>query len=223
MTPFSFILLGAFAVAQNVDNFVLAAAYGFRGVLVPRDSNVLIAIMSGLATAFAATTGARLGQTIAQNRHWELTDSIARGLLIMLGVWTLVGYFRKKLFPQLREGKARNPETVLTTSQQASVRISKSEALIVATALAIDNLAPSFAFGLRHAHASLLNLLTLTVFTAGFSLASVILGQNAGRRHPLRFNHPLFRLLCPELISGFLIIGVAIFDPGDWVSGLVAR
>src|SRR5258708_9487036 len=39
-----------FAVLQNIDNFVLAAAYRLKNVLIPFRMNVLIAVFSGIAT-----------------------------------------------------------------------------------------------------------------------------------------------------------------------------
>jgi putative Mn2+ efflux pump MntP len=224
VNPFSFTLLALFAIAQNVDNFVLAGAYRLKNVRIPRGPNVLIAILSGLATMSAAGVGWAFGETVADKGHWVVLNSIARGLLIMLGVWTIVGYFWKKLFPQLRQLDGDKSLADLNASVEGpSVPIHSTEAIVVATALAIDNLAPSFAFGVRHPRYSFASLLVLALLTATFSVMLVILGQYAGRRKKLRFQHPLRHFVSPELVSGCLIIVIALFDPGDFAHDLMER
>src|SRR4029077_7499987 len=124
-----------------------AGAYRLKNVRIPGGANGLIAVLSGLATMTAAGAGWSLGESVAELGHWVVTDSIARGLLIMLGVWTLVGYFWKKLFPQLRQlGVGQSHKNSAGSVDGQSVPIKTSEAIVVATALAIDNMAPSFAF-----------------------------------------------------------------------------
>jgi putative Mn2+ efflux pump MntP len=224
MNLFTFTLLALFAIAQNIDNFVLAGAYRFKNVLIPKQPNLLIAILSGLATVLAAGAGWAFGEKAVQQGHWEVTEVMGRGLLIMLGVWTLIGYFRTKLFRQLRDRKATPERGVAATPQAASpVVITSSEAIVAATALAIDNLAPSFAFGVRHPGYSFSSVLVLGVLTAVVSVWLVALGQSTGRTGRLRFHHPAIEFVAPELVSGLLIIAIALFDPGDFAHGLIER
>src|SRR5260221_13824740 len=120
---------------------------------------------------------------------------MGRGLLIMLGVWTLVGYFRTKLFPQLRDRKATVAVAGAATSPaELPVVITSSEAMVAAAALAIDNLAPSFAFGVRHPGYSLSSLVVLGVLTAAGSVWLVTLGQSTGRTGRSRFHQPAIAL-----------------------------
>src|SRR6516164_412022 len=205
MAGFFFLVL--FALAQNIDNFVLAAAYRLGNVRIPNGSNCLIAVLSGFATAVAATAGWGLGGRVAGQQDWHITDSVARGLLIMLGIWTLTGYFRTRLFPQLFASRQIiSPADTGTNPQQQVAIIGTSEATIAATALAVDNLAPSFAFGLRHAGGHGSSLLLLSLLTAGLSVLLVGLGQKAAGFGRVRFDNAAFRLIVPELISALLII-----------------
>ena len=224
MNLFSFTLLALFAIAQNLDNFVLAGAYRFKNVLIPKQPNLLIAILSGVATVLAAGVGWAFGEKAVQQGHWEVTEVMGRGLLIMLGVWALVGYFRTKLFPQLRARKAMVATVGAATSQaELPAVITSSEAMVAATALAIDNLAPSFAFGVRHPGYSFSSVLVLGALTAVVSVFLVALGQSTGRTGRSRFHHPPIEFVSPELVSGLLIIAIGLFDPGDLAHGLIER
>ena len=66
MNLFTFTLLALFAIAQNIDNFVLAGAYRFKNVLIPKQPNLLIAILSGVATVLAAGVGWAFGEKAVQ-------------------------------------------------------------------------------------------------------------------------------------------------------------
>jgi putative Mn2+ efflux pump MntP len=224
MSVFSFTLLALFAIAQNIDNFVLAGAYRLNNVLIPKQPNLLIAILSGVATGLAAGVGWAFGEKAVQQGHWEVTEVMGRGLLIMLGVWTLVGYFRTKLFPQLRAPNAMVATAGATTSKaELPVVITSSEAMVAASALAIDNLAPSFAFGVRRLGYSFSSVLVLGALIAVVSVFLVALGQSTGRTGRSRFHHPALEFVSPELVSGFLIIAIAVVDPADFAHGLIER
>jgi putative Mn2+ efflux pump MntP len=224
MNLFAFTLLALFAVAQNVDNFVLASAYRFKNVRIPEYPNLSIAVLSGLATVLAAAAGWAFGEKAVQRGHWEVTEIMGRGLLIMLGVWTLVGYFRKKLFRQLREREDMiAPAGVRQSQPELPKVIGSSEANVAATALAIDNLAPSFAFGVRHPGFALWSVFLLGVLTAAVSVMCVVLGQSIGRDGRSRFHRSTLQFVSPELVSGLLVIAIALFDPGDFAHGLVEK
>jgi putative Mn2+ efflux pump MntP len=209
------------ALYQNVDNFALAAAYRIRNVVIPTSANLLIAALSGAATGFAAMTGYASSCAMdLEAEHLGLGTSISektgRGILLMLGVWILVGYFRKGIFCQLRENDpiAGHPALRAAFEQNApAVRLRSAEGFVVAVALAADNVAPSFCLGgaglIRND--ALLSSLFLGLFTAALSVVAVVLGQAAGKRG---IDH--LPWISPTMASGCLMIAIALLNPGDF-------
>src|SRR5271166_2406133 len=94
--------------------------------------------------------------------------------------------------------------------------------MLAGTALAVDNLAPSFAFGLINPmrQNAFLSGLLLGALAAGFSVVAVLCGQISGRRCRAQFERILPAFITPELISGLLLIGIAVvpFDIDDWAT-----
>jgi putative Mn2+ efflux pump MntP len=203
-----------FAVLQNIDNFVLAAAYRLKNVLIPFKMNLLIALFSGIATGLSIIVASGLRSEAVQMRLDLVTDVTGRGILLMLGVWTLVGCFRSRLFRQLgKQGSNDNDDHRRSAwSAGQAVLIRTSEAIIAGTALAVDNLAPSFAFGLINPvrEGGFLSGLLLGTLTAGASFVAVVCGQISGRQGRAQFQRFLPTVFSPELISGLLLIGIAL-------------
>lgn len=197
-----FLYLLLFAVLQNVDNFVLAVAYRWQKIEIPLSFNLLIAGLSALFTA-VGIVAANVTNIEAAQRGWNnYAEVLGRGLLVMMGTWTLIGYFRTRLFPKLNLPDSEG--MVLTTTSMKG-----RDAFLVGTALAVDNLGPSFAFGLVN-RASLGVGLTLTVLTGIVSVIFVALGVTVGANGQQRLSR-----LSPKLVTGCLILGIALFDPGD--------
>jgi putative Mn2+ efflux pump MntP len=205
MTGLTFLAL--FAVLQNIDNLLLATAYRWQNIRIPWPSNFFIGALSGVFTA-AAMCAAQFAKARAS---WlgvdNYTEVLGRGILALIGVWTLVGYFRARLFPQLHRS---DPKTAQTPFASGMAELKFSEAVVPGTALALDNLGPSFAFGLVSSP-TLAVALTLSVMTGFASVLAVLLGQSAGAkgRHYLR-------CFPPRLVAAGLILAIAIFDPGDF-------
>jgi putative Mn2+ efflux pump MntP len=215
------VLLVVFAVVQNIDNLVLAGAYRLKNVLIPLDPNLTIAALSGIATGGAVFL-ARFSQCEA--RHFgfgSFSESIGRSILVMIGVWTLVAYFRARLFPGLAK-------PFVTTDALGRISIapgnftgssmSVSEAIIPGMALAVDNIAPSFAFGLVAARQQ--NMIAtgfaLSTLIVVFSVVSVWIGQAFGGRGKKHLHW-----LAPEIASGCVMIAIALLDPGDFTHGWI--
>jgi putative Mn2+ efflux pump MntP len=215
------------AVYQNVDNFALAAAYRIKNVVIPWRSNLLIATFSGLATGVAVVSGYASGQGIDAGAErlglGPISERTGRGILIMIGVWILVGYFRSKLFGQLRNSAgATDPGTRSSDGIKpaAIARMRGGESFIAAVALAADNLAPSFFLGwaglIRNDVA--LSAAVLFGLTTACSLMAVALGQAAGEK-----GRAQLRFVPAEIVSGCLIIGIALLDSEGLMRGLVGR
>jgi len=212
------------AVLQNIDNFVLAAAYRLKNVVIPASKNLLIALLSGIATGVPVVVASGLRSQAVQIGLNTSAGVAGRGILLMPGFWTLVGYFRSRLFPQLGEEESDNNDVHRRSvkSQRQATSIRTSEAMIAGTALAVDNLAPSFAFGLINPmrQNAFLSGLLLGALAAGFSVVAVLCGQISGRRGRAQFERILPAFITPELISGLLLIGIAVvpFDVDDWAT-----
>ena len=215
------------AIYQNVDNFALAAAYRIKNVAIPWRANLLIAVFSSLATAAAVISGCVSGQGIDAEAErlglGSISEKTGRGILIMIGVWIMIGYFRSKLFRQLGDSpEATNPGRTSAESEKSNtiVQIRRSESFVVAVALAADNLGPSFFLGWAGLIRNDVGLSALVLFglTLLCSILAVALGQLAGEKGRMRL-----RFFPAEIVSAVLIIGIGLFDSDDLMRGLIGR
>jgi putative Mn2+ efflux pump MntP len=215
------------AIYQNVDNFALAAAYRIKNVAIPWRTNLLIAFFSGLATEAAVISGFVSGQGVdAKAEHLGLgsiSEKTGRGILIMIGVWIMIGYFRSKLFPQL--GNSRDPSNPERRSAEGEknntiVQMRRSESFVVAVALAADNLGPSFFLGWAGLIRNDVGLSALVLFGLTFlcSVVAVTLGQLVGEKGRIQL-----RFFPAEIVSAVLIIGIGLFDADDVMRNLIGR
>lgn len=217
------------AVLQNIDNFVLAAAYRLKNVVIPTSKNLLIALLSGIATGVPVVVASGLRLEAVQMGLNTTAGVAGRGILLMLGIWTLVGYFRSRLFPQLCEEVSGDNDGHHRSVQSLghATLIRTSEAMIAGTALAVDNLAPSFAFGLINPmrQNALLCGLILGALVGGFSIVAVVCGQMSGRNSRPQFQRILPASITPELISGLLLIGIGVvpLDIDDWATDFLKQ
>jgi putative Mn2+ efflux pump MntP len=178
-------------------------------------SNVMIAALSGIATGAGVTIG-QTAKIHAGHLGWgSAPEIIGRGILAMIGIWTLIAYFRSRLYGNLQRCLIDQSSDIggKKAACPSSFRVmSLSEGAISGTALAIDNIGPSFAFGLVNPGHNTLGGAgpLLALFTAALSLAYVWLAQTAKMR-----GQNLISWVSPEIVSGCLIIGIAILDPSD--------
>jgi hypothetical protein len=141
----------------------------------------------------------------------------------MIGVWILVGYFRSKLFGQLgnRAGTTRRGTGSSDRINATPIaRMRGGESFVAAIALAADNLAPSFFLGwaglIRNNVA--FSAVVLSGLTTACSLMAVALGQAAGRKGRAQLH-----CIPAELVSGCLIIGIALLDSDGLMRDLTGR
>jgi|SRR5579859_5214939 len=204
MTALSFVAL--FAVLQNIDNLVLAAAYRWQSVEITRRSNFFIAFLSALFTELAIL-GANWTKTGVSLLGWDhYTEGVGRGILVMIGVWTLINHFSRSLFPHLH---TPSPEPKVHGRPSSVAKMNFSEAAVVGTAPAVDNLGPSFAFGLVNPTSPTITF-TLSALTGLGSVLAVWAGQTLGAKGPRRLQK-----FPPKLVASCLILGIAFCDPGD--------
>lgn len=208
------ISLALFATVQNIDNLVVATAYRLKNASIPIRSNLVISLLSGVATGVPAVIAIQLRSEAV---HIGLNTSMAligRGILFMLGVWSLCVCLRPGLFQRLKTPASCgvSSDSRQTQSSKGVRPIRAGEAFVVGLALAVDNIGPSFAFGaidpIRPGF--LLSGVMLAATTAGVSVVAVAWGQTLGQKARARSQYLLPAFLTPELIAGFLFIALAI-------------
>lgn len=217
----AFSLLFLFAAIQNIDNLVLAGSYRLRNVIIPLRPNLTIAVLSGFATGAGVMLA---GVSQVEAAHFGLgsfSEVVGRGILVMIGAWTLIGYFHAKLFADLDESSSGDNERHSghnVSTNRNEIIMCVSAAMIPGTALALDNIAPSFAFGLvipKHESIIVAGFI-LAALTAVLSVVSVWIGQAAGvcGRNRLRW-------ISPEMASGCLMIAIVLLDPGGFAQAWI--
>ena len=77
-----------FAAVQNVDNLVLAAAYGLKNIHISFKSNLVIATFSAIATGSALLLSAALKWEAVRLGLVPATEAIGRGVLFMIGIYS---------------------------------------------------------------------------------------------------------------------------------------
>lgn len=172
----SIVTVCAIAVASNLDNAGVGIAYGVRGVKISGYANLIIALISGVATFIAGVAGNLVIRYIPAH----VAAYIGGTVMILVGLWVLSEPFREKL-----KSRRRN-NTVLTrilrdpmvADFDQSQHISMTEAIVLGIALALNALAGGFDAGVVHI-AIWLTALGVAVFSY------LLLGLSAyvGRRY----------------------------------------
>ncbi|MGE4527704.1 MAG: manganese efflux pump [Rhodospirillaceae bacterium] len=167
------------ALSSNVDNIAVGVVYGVAGVRVPFASNLAIAALTASGTL--ASVG--LGLPLAALLTPAAANRTSGGLLIALGVWTLLREGRK---PVRRHtglpGRGGPLETLsmilqdpLQADRDASRHIDLREVLALSAALAMNNFANGLAAGIAG-----IDPWALTAMVAFASIATLGAGLAAG-------------------------------------------
>jgi putative Mn2+ efflux pump MntP len=200
-------LVAFFGFVQNIDNFVFAVAYRWQNKRIDWPANCFIAAVTALFTELAMLAASGTQFEALRFGLDNYTEILGRGLLVMIGVWTLVGCLRLQLFPL--QGCPSLDDAASVSSPPAVAPMKCKEACFVGIALAADNVGPSFAFGLVN-HCALGFGLALAALTAVGSLAAMSFGQSVGAKGRKRLH-----CLSPKLVAGCLILAIGLFDPAD--------
>ncbi|UUZ80795.1 manganese efflux pump [Paenibacillus sp. P26] len=87
-------LLSVFAIgiASNIDNLGIGMSYGMRSTRVPFFSNLLIALLSVIATFLSMTAGDLVSHTLQS----PVANAAGGVMIIVLGLWSIrPGAFRR--------------------------------------------------------------------------------------------------------------------------------
>ena len=203
------------AISSNLDNVGIAAAYGTRKVAIPFNSNVLIAIVTGIGTLLSIMVGKGI--------YWILKPGLANfigaSIIIGAGIWVTVQetIFRSRNSSDDEQCKAvgadADSKPLLTkvlmilnnpfvADRDFSGSIDIREGFLLGLALTLNNIPNGVGAGMIGLSPAL-----TTSFVFVFSIMTIWIGIKAGHY----FGSHLFgRLAGP--VSGLLLIAVGVYE-----------
>lgn len=182
----SIFLIIAIAIAANLDNLGVGIAYGIQKIRISHMSNLIIALISFIATWLSA----EIGQMISLYLSPQIASAIGAILLFGVGVWilfqpiiTAIKNNQPILDLQLFGGRFYiGPAEILSYPERADIDNSRSvgnwEAVLLGIALSINALAGGFDAG-----AVGISSLVEATFVGIFSFITIIAGYYFGRKY----------------------------------------
>ncbi|MCJ8011342.1 sporulation membrane protein YtaF [Paenibacillus sp. KQZ6P-2] len=164
------------ALASNLDNAGVGAAYGVRKIRIPFLASTVIAFMGFLLTLI----GGIFGKVIALWMPPLICNIIGMIILVAIGLWVML-----QPFLQEKEVKRENPQglikDILKNPETADFNQSKTvdfkESVILGIALSINNLAGGFDAGITH-----INIWETSIFSGVFSYLCIGICSLLGRK-----------------------------------------
>lgn len=199
----SIIMLG---IAANLDNLGIGLAYGIRRIRIPLGSNLIIAGISGLSTAFTGFGGHLLSQMMPDG----LGNILGGGLVITVGIWTIAYYYRdnKKNIAFSNpdeEINVQNLKMIVREPHKADLdysgHISAKEAILLGIALAMNAMATGLGAGMTG-----INVLGITISVIFFSLLTISCGDYMGKQYASVLGDK------STLVAGIMLIVVGIYE-----------
>ncbi|MDR3601327.1 MAG: manganese efflux pump [Desulfosporosinus sp.] len=190
-------------IIANLDNLGIGISYGLQKIRIPFASNLLIALMSSVATAFAMIMGTIL------SRVFPYANVIGALLLIAIGLWISLGsLLQRNVLPFIckRSKILRFIMDILSNPSKADRNangvICNNEAIILGISLSLNCIVTGLGAGL-----SRLSLIPVILSVFFFSLITISCGYELGNRaNFLHFGH------LSEIISGVLLVALGIRD-----------
>lgn len=196
-----------FALSANLDSFTVGLSYGIKKINLTPLINILIASITSLGTFIAMS----IGLAISKFLSIKSANIIGSIMLIGIGVWLTVDFFRKtnnnnKTLKSSCDTGNLTASQILDNPEQADVDNSGSidvkESLALGLALTINN----FGLGLGASIAGL-NIFLTVLFTFFSSIITIKLGEIVGKKYLSK----LFGKLAP-LISSIIIIIIGLYE-----------
>lgn len=200
----SIILLG---VAANLDNLGIGLSYGIRKIKVPLSSNLIIAVISGIATVLSATGGHLITHLLPA----KASNIFGGAIVVLVGLGVIISYKRacgknSSVDKINYKTKVSNLKIIVQKPQKADLdysgHISFEEAILLGSALAVNCLATGLGAGLTG-----LNVAGLAWSVTLFSLLTIITGVQIGKR----FASLLFGDRAP-LVAGVILIIIGLYE-----------
>jgi len=164
------------ALASNLDNAGVGAAYGVRNIKIPFYASAVIAFMGFLLTLI----GGLFGQVIALWMPPEICNVIGMVMLVAIGLWVMLQPMLEQKKPRKKPSSGsikeilKNPETA---DFDRSKTVDLKESVILGIALSINNLAGGFDAGITN-----INIWETSLFSGLFSLICIGFCSMAGRK-----------------------------------------
>jgi putative sporulation protein YtaF len=158
-------------IAINLDNLWVGIAYGLKKVKISFTSNLVIALLSGLAILLSIVVGKSLLLIIPQN----ISNILGGGIVFIIGFWTIIS-FNENTAPIESLNEVMNEPYAADSDNSGDISI--REAIILGTALAVNCLTAGFGAGI-----SGIGLAAITGASMLFSIVSISLGNYLGIHH----------------------------------------
>jgi len=164
------------ALASNLDNAGVGAAYGMRKIKIPFLASTVIAFMGFLLTLI----GGLFGQVIALWIPSMVCNIIGMVILVVIGLWVMLQPFlshkqlKKETSPGLIKEILKNPEAADINQSQS---VDFKESIILGIALSINNLGGGFDAGITH-----INIWETSLFSGAFSFICIGVCSLLGRK-----------------------------------------
>jgi putative sporulation protein YtaF len=177
----SIVFLG---IAANLDNLGIGLSYGLRKIKIPFASNLVIAVLSGLAALITGFAGRLLSHVLPE----YLCNTIGGSIVGAVGVWVVAsGFFVKRnLKSNSTSAKAINNKQgrtldIIRQPEKADIdysgHISIKESILLGIALAVNCLATGLGAGMTG-----VSVIGMTASIMLFSLITIFLGTTIGKR-----------------------------------------
>lgn len=201
----SILTIVALAIAANLDNAGVGIAYGARQIHISWLANMMVAVISGIATLVSGL----VGQFMSHYIHPRIATVIGAVVMLGVGVWVMIEPLRDKrkarrreLYEEERQAGVigRILDDPVAADFDKSKTISFVEAMVLGIALAMNSFAGGFDAGVIH-----LNVIATALFVAIFSYLLLGLSALLGRRYAARvLGHRA------TLVAGLLLIAIGV-------------
>ncbi|WP_200759731.1 manganese efflux pump [Effusibacillus dendaii] len=194
----SIVLIG---LASNLDNLGIGVSFGMRTTKIPFISNLIIAIISMIATSLSLLLGEYFSGFVSS----MVANFVGGILIVMVGVWSIWSDIHKS-----RAGTASPEEGpiihIIRKPSDADINqdhvISCKESVTLGLALGLNCMTSGFGAGI-----SGVSPVWATISVGLFSLLTIALGVRMGDR----IAHTWFGRYS-NLCAGLLLIGIGFYE-----------
>jgi putative sporulation protein YtaF len=144
----SLVTVTAIAIASNLDNAGVGIAYGVRKIQISWLANLIIALISGIATYLAGVAG----DVVTQYVPGKTSTWIGATMMLLVGLWVMTEPWRRRW----QSGRSQHNMMARILRDPAEADFDKSktigltEAFVLGIALALNALAGGFDAGIVH-------------------------------------------------------------------------
>jgi putative sporulation protein YtaF len=194
------------ALAANIDNLGVGIAYGSRKIKISLQANLIIALLSFIATLLAAEAGSIISQYI----RLEVASDLGAIVIIIVGLWIIIepavaAHRQHQVMNKLPLAtRSFSPTALIHQPEKADIDCSADidtwEAVILGMALSVNAVAGGLDAGLVA-----LPMLVVAMLVGVFSFLTIASGIYFGRKYVAeRMGHQATR------ISGILMLVIGL-------------